>query len=958
MPPISIVSLATPLYAIYTELTSLYKIYGNSIFLNVIFDYDDQVKKPNKPLGFAKEQVAHMVETIYDKLLEFEQERIDLKQKYQREVRSSLLSLIAFIIIISLCFGGAAVALLIKFIKNDKVSEGWKLEYLVWLLVVLVTLGIFISLGVSSFRYTCIKAKMKYASDFGGYPSPLNTLMQNLMGRAVTEELADENITIENTLLPYFYCHAKDCKPNRDQTNYMTIGLLGWYLVRKNRLTDLKLWNLVQKDTVARFDAKEPYEMVSLWRMFSPHFEPNAGFHPIRLLRAIQQLDPAFQSNSLRTSVKRIAEFMHRDNDKEMLNENVIVGKTLQEKFVDVLGVPLLYSSSFVVHRKSLSQAFIDHTIANRMDCIIKAIKNPQYVAAYWGEGKAYFFKTMPIFCFIDKKDEGVGCVIKASIGSKCLVGLGMYNETTLPEVLVKNANVLQNSLLKDPPIDSFAIDKSDKTHGTRYNVWSPVPGLKNVIDVWGILRGASADMKNDVTVKDLQNNTVAFIVLDSLKFVGEYSYRVTGAVGTYIEIGRKYYIRTCVSLFEDIDPNLSIKIDERFVSDLVNAFLMQPGGRARKAIEKDIMSILQDAKENVTPMVSSQRVSLKYIDLSRFSEKLMNLTEKQFLTSLLRDYMNTYAAAVGLNRLQRATDIRKHDIDYKENTLLTVFVWLLICIILICVALTFTFWKDLAPKFQGVIDWNAILDNTWTVIISGIVLRSALMLTFIWVYKNRTRITGDFEKKVCADKAAQVIESSIDIYNCLFINSISTGDTRIFSENTPKLNLSAENIINVFDKLEQNIYASPDRKIDISGVNIKKLWIATINLLEGVEGCNDLLQGFNQPAPFPLFEVSLWILVIIVSLVVIIALYYYIRPEKNLQNIKLYKRMLAEGKTINIDTHIPLSDAKTNTILRYSAHITLPIFIIGFCVLLVSSTNSLQQSLYSNITPMIPVPP
>jgi hypothetical protein len=650
---------------------------------------------------------------------------------------------------------------------------------------------------------------------------------------------------------------------------------------------------------------------------------------------------------------------MHRDNDKEQLNENVIVGKTLKDKFVDVLGVPLLYSTSFIVHRSSLSQAIIDVSITNRMDCLIKATKTPEYVAAFFQDGKAYFYKTMPMFVYIAKKDDSVGCVIKATIGAKCFVGLGMYNATDLPETIKTSANVLQRSLTKEPGVDSFAVDKTDRESGTQYLVYSPKPGLKNVLDVWGIIRGASADMRNDVNYKDYQNSTVAFVVLDSLRFVGEYASQVNGDVGTYIDIGRKFYIRTCVSLFEDIDPNLSVKIDARFVSDLIDAFLMQPGGRARKAIEKDIMSILNDAQASVTRIVSSQKVSMKYIDLSRFSEKLMNLTEKQFLTGLLQDYTDAYAAALGLNNLQRATNIRNHEIDYKENFLLYLFIWLLIGVVLTCVALVLTFWDDIFASGElKNIDWNTLIDNTWSVIIFGLVLRSGLVLTYIWAYKLRVRINGEFENKVCADKAAQVIKSSVDIYNCLFVNSISRGDTRIFSENSSKLNLSTENIINVYDKLEQNIYASPDRKIDVSGLNIKKLWIATINLLEGLEGCNDLLQGFNQPTPFPYFEISLWILVILISIGVVIALWFYMRPVRSLENIRIYRRIIAEGKTVNIDNSIPLSDKKTNTIIHYASYITMPIFTVVLCIMLISSTNSLGQSLYSNITPAIPVPP
>lgn len=982
MSPLSIVSLATPLYAIHTDLASIYKIYGNGIFLNVLFDDDTgeqnsaQKKKGNRvPVGFAKEQVAHMVETFYNKLFEFQQERVYLQQKRQKEIKGHIFTLVAFIILISLCMGGAGIALGIKGI--GKKGEKGRLDFIVWSLLVIVSLILFIIMGVSTFNYASTKTNMKYNTNLKSLPSPLNALMQNLFGKAISDDRGDKPITFENTLLNYFVCQAKGCDPKQATdpsgkyyTHYMTIGLIGWILVRKNLLGDLKLWDRVRKDTLFRFEAKDPYDKFSLWRVFSVGFAPDPGFHPSRVLRAIQQLDPVYQSNALRTSIKRIAEFMHRDNDKEQLNENVIVGKTLQDKFAGVLGVPLVYSTSFVVHKSSLSQAMIDNTITNRMDCVIKAIKSPEYVAAFFQDGNAYFFKTMPLFVYIGKKDDSVGCVIKATIGAKCFIGLGMYNAQHLPEAVTKSIEVV-STFMKDPPIDSFAIQNFDtETRTIKYLTYTPASGLKSVIDVWGIIKGAHVDMKYHT--ETYQESPTAFVVMDSLKFVGEYAFRVTGATGTYIDIGRKFYIRTCIRLFEDIDPNLSVKIDDRFVTDVVDAFVMQPGGRTRKVIEKDIMSILIDAQAGVTPIVSSQKVSLKYIDLSRFSEKLMNLTEKKFLTGLLKDYMNAYAAAVGLNALQRynpsdadddntkpiAVDIRSNEIDYKEDLLRLTFIWLLVGTILACVALVLWKWDIFSAKFQGEISWTAILDNTITVIVVGVLLRAGMLLAFIWAYKVRIRVTGDFEKKHCADKAAQVLKSSVDVYNCLFGDSIARGDTRIFSENTPKLNLSAENIINVFDKLEHNIYASPDRKIDISGINIKKLWIASINLLEGLEGCNDLLQGFNQPTPFPTFEISIWLIVTLVSIAVIIALWFYMRPGQSLQNIKLYRRMVAEGRTFKVDTHVPLTNEKTNTIIRYSSLITMPIFIVGFCVILIQSTNQLQQSLYANITPMIPVPP
>jgi hypothetical protein len=628
--------------------------------------------------------------------------------------------------------------------------------------------------------------------------------------------------------------------------------------------------------------------------------------------------------------------------------------------------MPLVYTEAIIVHVDWLAEGHIDISVTNRMDCIIKAVNSPHYVAASWQDGKAYFFKKMPRFCYIGKTDDTVGCVIKARVGVKCFVGLAMYN-TRNPSILdTSNARELYKIMnLKDPLVDTFAREES--LH-SGFATW--VARMNNSIDVWGIIRGADADM-GGLHMSILQS-AEAFVVLDSLKLVGEYAQQMTGATGTYIDVSRRFYTRASMSVFEYIDPNLTVKVDRKFVTDVVSRFQMQPGGQTRTTIEKDILSILTDAREAVGKIVSPQKISLKYIDLSRFSEKLMNLTEKAFMTGLLRDYMTTYSTSLGLHALQRASDIRKHEVDWKEQSLLWLFIYLIIAIVLSSVALTLGFWDDIKKKFipdpvndptggqcrpNQKIDWKSIVDSWMTVLIVGAILRSAMMLTFIWVMKVRVRTFGDFEKKVCGDRAAQVMKSTIDVYNILFIQNISTGDKRIFSENSSTLNLSSQNIINVYDTLERRLYVSPDRRIDISNVNIKQLWVATINLLEGMDGCNDLITGFNMPTPFPMFEISLWVIVIIVSIAVIIGLFIYIPPGRSLDSIKLFRRMLAEGKTLQYEYRDPVSDANVDSLIRLSTLISMPIFIIGFCVLIVMSSKQLNNSLYANVTPMIPLP-
>lgn len=1024
MPPISIVSLATPLYAIYTELATLYGIYGNEVFLNVLFQIDPTAKEESNlggiPPGFAKEQVERLVETIYDKLFEFQHEIMELKQKYAQIVRGNIFSIICFIILIVLFLGGAAVILILKGLKGktkddaeaapDCVEPGQgqgqgqgqsgggigdiRFDYIIWGFLALITMCWLILMAVMYMKYLNHKAKVTYVTNLDTFPQAINIMISNLFGRSLEEYIstgAKTVMTYENAVLPYFQCNAIGC--TKGQTNqqiiasiqnnshYMTIGLLGWILVRKNKLTDLDLWTRVRRWTLERFQiATKGYDKFTVWRIFSQQFSAGTEFHPKIVLRAIQQLDPTYQSNALQTSIKRIAEFMHRDNDKEKLNENVVVAQTLQKKLAGILGTPLIYTQSIAVHTKWLEQGFHDISVTNRMDCIIKAVKNPQYVAAFWQDGKAYFFRKMPRFCYTGRTDDTLGCVIKAGIGIKCFVGLAMYN--TMNPSILSPAN--QNELYKivnnkDPPVNSFV--REETLHG-GFTTW--LPRLNNTIDVWGILKGADDDL-GALKAPALQD-AKAFVVMDSLKLVGEYSQRMTGATGTYIDVARRFYTRACMSLFEYIDPNLTVKIDNKFVSDMVSSFQMQPGGRTRAAIETDILSIMSNAREAVRKLESPHTISLKYIDLSRFSEKLMNLSEKAFMTGLLQDYMISYSTAHGLYILQRGSDIRKYEINWKEQSLLWLFIYLIVCIILSSTALAIMFSdklkskyllnKDGTSNYDGVLnqnqnqqptktchpkiklDWKSIADSWLTVLIVGVILRSALLLTFIWVTKVRVRIMGDFDIKVCGDRARQVMKSTVDIYNCLFVNNIAAGDKRIFSENSPLLNLSSENIINVYDKLERKLYVSSDRQIDVSNVNLKQLYVATINLLEGMEGCNDLIQGFNMPKPFPMFEISLWAIVIIISIAIIIALWMYIPPGKSLENIRLFRRMLAEGKTLQYQYKDPVSDVNVESLIRLSTLISMPIFIIGFCVLIVMSTKQLNNSLYSSVTPMIPLPP
>ena len=165
---------------------------------------------------------------------------------------------------------------------------------------------------------------------------------------------------------------------------------------------------------------------------------------------------------------------------------------------------------------------------------------------------------------------------------------------------------------------------------------------------------------------------------------------------------------------------------------------------------------------------------------------------------------------------------------------------------------------------------------------------------------------------------------------------------------------------------VEANIYfidnlpaMSSDQPIDLANVDTNGLRDKLADMVEAYDKCNALLFGANIQMPFPTYEISIYVFMIAMVIICMAILTFKLEPFKQLKNIRLWRRVIANHKrnkhAFTEELEINMCDdpkdlaADTDLIVKILTVIMIPIATMLFTAQLISNTSALSSALYGS---------
>lgn len=964
---LSIIPLSQPLYNVYQAYDEVYNKFGNNVFVSALFD--------SKTMGAPSTTVKALADVYCDALVTLYNLRISTKIRGESETGIAiyyLMMAIILLVVIASALGYAIYKTYVDLLEND-VKEANKFFYkMVLYFISIITAFLFIiTIAIISFvRMSQVNNKInniKFSQDAAVFSNRITTLfpylLTNIKGKKYLKYVTSP---AERGMYDSLVTFSKLFKAVKNKEGF-TYNLLP---TQNKALQAIIVYQLQQRGV--QFNAM--FDNGELDGIRFPGFDD--GFKPSLLLREIQKVDLVGQVNRIGDAMTYFKTLLRKsqpsseqsssnvksvviDNLKQMFNSKILVSK----EFVPAVDI------SNIVYKNAGDSTSCSVACDNSQQCAI-SIFNKNGTCALINKDVT---KNYPLFYASDgATSDQYETMIKG--GSDMYVSSSSSSRNL--KALPMKMRFLDNKPRAVLETENACLYDAQTTHCLSDNYASLKDTPADFVGAFAENTQSQAiQAQNDgnhFTVRTTTDNAIDTLITKN---------------NSVLENTREHYLIQATNLVKRLDPSLSVKLTDSEIEEIGNA--------SSPDMHDIVVSVLQDLPQRLQDMKTEEnneqiidRRDAEYVDGQGLLNKLGNMSDNEFVSEFVTHLYNVSSCSEGLYKIYSFYDFTVQDIQ-KGKLLLNLFATLIMIQGLVFLVHSFmqTYPKytsdleelDIAIKKKQSKDKKDTV-NTLAASMSVKELRMkgynmrcdyyikysliigviVLTIVLLQVSAQRRERIGLYNYDIMRKNGDTLKQHSAFLFDQL-LDDIYKGHLMTLPPDNAVFRSISQNIERTYmiDAFKENLKLfSSKTKVTIKNIDGKYLRDKIVDMIEAHEKCNSLLFGSNVNMPFPVYEVSIYVFLVIVVIICLAVIYFKLNPIHNFKMIKYWRRIQENGKRMK---HIIPSELKftsedsnnlgmdTDLLIKIFMVLIIPFAVLLFASQVLKSTSNLSTALYGS---------
>ncbi len=695
-------------------------------------------------------------------------------------------------------------------------------------------------------------------------------------------------------------------------------------------------------------------------RTIFPPFD-RSDWTPDMMKRDIEALDLIGQAKRLSDAVSYFQDLLaiSSSTDATSLPQSQI--DAIVQAVKTLLITEGVFASEFRVSRDALAAiAPAQRRFANAHECHLEAMRNPKYHASYYSsdDGNSILFDD-------------------AALSQVPLIYVHGSNNDTLfvkPVAAALHVSTLQpvriDARFVSTPKTSATLDVNEMCkfssalgcEGSHYVSTTGAPG--DPLPYWEYLESTPIKTAT-LASRSMQLDTIRTPCTTIVQHNED----------SLILQHKNLFLTGISKILDKYDPHglmtWPIALQERLATDV--------GMENPKYAEQTRQYVLDILRE-VPDFVKRQRTtailsnSTAYVSEPKLAMKLASLSQRQYVDEFFTNSYEVFATCAGLRALADLYDYQTEVI--RINTRVRDACFLLILIEGFLVIAIYLLYK--LPKFQQDVTGkqkemcevmskdqvkhlprtHVIADYTiWALVIAGIVVVLALMAR---TTTDRYTAVAEYNLDIMKRNATVMLEASDTLYTHMLdtlggVGGVSDSAVLLSALTSADRMYSLDPVI-ANANLFSNTITINTEKIDMNLCRSK-----LIDIVESYQRCNTLLFGQNMQLPFPVFELFMYLFVVIMLIVLLVGVFIYLKPLQTLNNTRywiqvrddLRRGVLVDANDLGFanskDGLIDDANHQLDLVIKFITILIIPCIVILFAMEMTRNTSQLTNSLYGS---------
>jgi len=976
---LSIIPLTQPLYNVYRAYEDVYHRYGSNVFVSALFRQD---------VAGAPPTVVKALADIYcDSLLSLYNLRVAIATRKSGETGIALYYAVIAIVILSALTAAIFYAVITNYNKKIEAHVD-DAQNLLWFMMVYLT-----STSVG-FLFLTIIAVMAYKRmEF--VSNKINNINFTESGSLFSNQLNEIFPTLHNNIGKNRKYLKYTTMPSERRSYDSIITISKMFSLVKGSGTGQRTYTLVQqtKNNLKALQAIYAYSLLqrgvqidmsnlSVDGLHFPGFGPT--FKPSIMLRDIQRVDLVGQVNRLGDAIQYFKDLLKKDAVED--NGSEALKKKIKTKIISLFTSKALLTKQFVPTYSfddDNASKTIDKSAGDPSKCSSSCQNNTKCALSVYNQG------TGECSIITQDKVQQFPVFYAANGGPSSTYDVFMKGENDVYISSPNNVSDMKALPLHMKLIDNKSHDGLDSEKGCMYNV------KKNrcLGDNYSSLgqepaefEKAFADSMYSAAIANIGKGTNNFTIRTSTDNVID---TLMAKDPNSLERNKPWYIYQISEFIKREDPTLSLTLTDDDIKEIADESANAYDDFAPQM--KDlVITVLTDLPSRLNEMKNDNNDSeaidyrdIKYITGKELISKIENMNNRQFVGNYFTHVYNLYACSNGLYKLHEFYDYTVRDIE-KGKLILSLFATL---VMLEGILFTSYFALSTLPEFsKQKLDLQKKLDNAESskdknrkeiktlqlklrdlnvsYAMKYLIIAAVLIVTVIllMVSAQRRERIGMYNYDIMRKNGDILKQSSLNLLNQT-LEEINRGSLLALPQNSsifPAIKDTADRTY-IIDAFKDNMMLfDAKKKVEIGELDGKYFRDLLVDIIESHDKCNSLLFGANINMPFPVYEVSIYVFLVIVVAVCLFVVTQKLKPGAQLKNIRFWKQVQNNKiRGIEIDkcdlaksfTTEDLDDigGDSDLVVKMLALMLIPIATLLFSSQLLKSTSDLSTALYGS---------
>lgn len=418
----------------------------------------------------------------------------------------------------------------------------------------------------------------------------------------------------------------------------------------------------------------------------------------------------------------------------------------------------------------------------------------------------------------------------------------------------------------------------------------------------------------------------------------------------------KDYFVQKIVNTVIENDSSASFMFSDTTV-DWIVAEVGRRLGVPSKQYENYIRDLFNDVPTQLQAAMFAMQADmaadsklLKYVPYDRFVDKMQQLKKDEFLTKFVYNIETVRATAKGINNLNKSFNMAGELNNIKNGLtdllLMTIIVIGLFGILIVLFAelnSEFKYKSTLTKEENTTTKVSRYLSTT----LKMALVVSLVVIVYHMVYGNKMKRDAKFQfnRNILEKNGMTIVNESNALMDTLYTlvkqDKFGTRLPNVPNETTPVQDLLYEKIFETSDKNKaKQISVIPGDPA------MNEMYLTIVNIVDSYDKCNSLVTENMSSYPFPILDVSLYSVVIIVSVIALLVVFGQMDPFTHIQEIRkltIVKSRLT--RSLAVDTN-DIGCHDTSKEMDEQMIITLKLIAIAFVIIFaIAFAQSVQTS-------------